>query len=137
MIEYLGSPEKALKEIARVLKPDGIAAITTPKAWHLDRLMIAGTAPVRLLGRALGWGRADRLPRRRLQPGELDRLANDAGLEPTGGSQYCFTPFPYPLTRIAPRLATRVNLPFERWHGSKAAGTSFFAQGYVGRYRKR
>jgi hypothetical protein len=30
----------------------------------------------------------------------------------------------------------RLNTPFERWHETKSALRSFFAHGYVGRYRR-
>ena len=40
------------------------------------------------------------------------------------------------LTRLAPNLCMRLNLPFERWHRTRGALPSFFAHGYDGRYRK-
>jgi len=136
VIEYLTAPHKALAEIARILKPGGVAVITAPKRWHVDHLTVAATAPVRALGRLLWQGTADKLPRVRMQPGELDEAASQAGLIPDGGSQYQFTPIPYPLTRLAPNLCMRLNLPFEKWHRTRSALPSFFAHGYVGRYRK-
>jgi len=136
VIEYLSAPRRAMAEIARILKPGGIAIVTVPKRSHIDQVMVAATAPVRALGRLFAQGTADSLPRLRMQPGELDRAAMEAGLIPDGGSQYQFTPIPYPLTRLAPNLCMRLNLPFEKWHETRAAAPSFFAHGYVGRYRK-
>ncbi len=136
VIEYLNTPDRALSEIARILKPGGIAVVTVPKRWHVDQLTVAAAAPVRALGRLFARGTADSLPRLRMQPEELDEAAIKAGLIPDGGSQYQFTPIPYPLTRLAPTLCMRLNLPFEKWHGTRASAPSFFAHGYVGCYRK-
>jgi ubiquinone/menaquinone biosynthesis C-methylase UbiE len=136
VIEYLKTPGRALSEIARILRPGGIALITVPKRWHIDRLTIAATAPVRALARALGAAGADNLPRLCLQPEELDTAAGSAALVPDGGAQYHFTPLAYPLPRIAPGLCMRLNAPFERWCKTRAGLPSFLAHGYVGRYLK-
>ena len=128
--------EGAMRECRRVLRPGGQAIITIPKRWHIDRLAVAATSPVRALARACGAGTADQLPRLRLQPDELDAAAQRAGLTLDGGAQYHFTILPYPFSRVAPDLCMRANLPFERWHASRAAMLSFFAHGYIGRYRK-
>jgi hypothetical protein len=85
----------------------------------------------------LGAATADHLPRLRLQPHELDAAARQQGLIPNGGSQYHFTPFAYPLTRVAPDLSMQMNMPFERFHEHRGAFVSFWAHGYVGRYVKR
>ncbi len=136
VIEYLETPHLALAEVARILRPGGTAIITVPKRSHIDRVMIAATAPVRALARMLGAGSADTLPRLRLQPGELDEAARRAGLIFDGGAQYHFTPLPYPLTRVAPQLCMRLNIPWERMYETRAALPSFLAHGYIGRYRK-
>lgn len=136
VLEYLNTPDRALAEMARVLKPGGIAIITTPKRWHVSRVTVAAMKPVRLLAKMFGAATADHLPRLRLQPQELDQAAQRAGLIPEGGSQYHFTPFAYPLTRVAPDLLMRLNIPFEKFHGQRGAFVSFWAHGYVGRYRK-
>lgn len=134
--EYLSSPDLALAEIVRVLRPGGIAIVTTPKRWHIDRVTIGVTKPFRAIARALGAASADNLPRLRLQPDELDEAARRVGLIPDGGAQYHFTPFPYPLPRVAPQLFMRLNAPFERLHEKRGALSSFLAHGYIGRYRK-
>jgi SAM-dependent methyltransferase len=136
VIEYLRTPDRALAEIARILRPGGQAIITVPKQWHIDRVTVATTTPIRAMGRACGLGTKDALPRLRLQPDELNAAARRAGLSVDGGAQYHFTLLPYPLPRIAPRLCMRLNLPYERWHATRRMILSFFAHGYVGRYRK-
>jgi ubiquinone/menaquinone biosynthesis C-methylase UbiE len=136
VLEYLNTPDQALREIVRVLKPGGIAIITTPKRWHVSRVTVAATKPVRVFAKLLGAATADHLPRLRLQPRELDEAARRVGLIPDGGSQYHFTPFAYPLTRVAPGLTMQLNMPFEKFHGQRGSFVSFWAHGYVGRYRK-
>jgi 2-polyprenyl-3-methyl-5-hydroxy-6-metoxy-1,4-benzoquinol methylase len=137
VIEYLKTPDRALAEIARVLKPGGVAIVTVPKRSHIDRLTIGATAPFRALARAIAGSGTDNLPRLRLQPSELDAAAQRAGLILEGGAQYHFTPLPYPLPRFAPSLMMRLNAPFERLAATRAALPSFLAHGYVGSYRKR
>ena len=136
VLEYLSSPRQALAEIFRVLKPGGMAVITMPKRWHVSRVTVAASKPIRLLAKFLGAATADDLPRLRLQPQELDQAARQAGLIPDGGAQYQFTPVAYPLTRVAPGLCMRLNLPFEKLHAQRGPFVSFWAHGYVGRYRK-
>jgi SAM-dependent methyltransferase len=136
VIEYLTRADRALREMARILRPGGVAIITVPKRQHIDLVAVAALAPVRAAARRAGMAGSDRLPRLRLQPDELDAAARAAGLVPDGGAQYNFTPVPYPFTRIAPNVAMRVNLPFERWYDAKDSVRSFFGHGFVGRYRK-
>jgi ubiquinone/menaquinone biosynthesis C-methylase UbiE len=136
VLEYLEASDKALREIARVLRPGGIAIVTVPKRWHIDRMTIAATAPFRAVARVFGVSGADKLPRLRLQPDELDEAAKRAGLIVDGGAQYHFTPLPYPLTRATPGPCMRLNLPYERFYESRSALPSFLAHGYIGKYRK-
>jgi 2-polyprenyl-3-methyl-5-hydroxy-6-metoxy-1,4-benzoquinol methylase len=136
VIEYLDTPDKAFSEIARVLRPGGTAIVTVPKRWHVDRVTIAATFPARALAKAMGATGTDKLKRLRLQPDELDRSAQAAGLIPDGGAQYHFTPLPYPLPRLLPSACMRMNRPFERLFKTRSALPSFLAHGYVGRYRK-
>jgi SAM-dependent methyltransferase len=136
VVEYLTAPDRALAEMARILRPGGTAIVTVPKRRHIDLLTIRALAPLRAVARRAGVPGSDRLPRLRMQPGELDRAAAAAGLVPDGGAQYHYTPLPYPSNRLAPALTMRLNLPFERWHAERDRVRSFFAHGYVGRYRK-
>jgi len=40
------------------------------------------------------------------------------------------------VTRVAPQLCMRLNIPWERMYETRAALPSFLAHGYIGRYRK-
>lgn len=136
VVEYLTQAARAVSEIARILRSGGTAVATVPKRQHIDLLMIGALAPARAIARRAGRALDDQLPRLRLQPDELDATASGAGLEPAGGSQYHFTPLPYPFNRLAPETTMKLNLPFERWHADRGRVRSFFAHGYVGRYLK-
>jgi ubiquinone/menaquinone biosynthesis C-methylase UbiE len=136
LIEYLRAPDRALAEIARILRPGGIAVVTVPRRWHIDHVMLALTAPVRATARAFGATGSDRLHRLRLQPRQLDAAAASAGLVADSGFHYYFTVLPYPVTRLAPTLSMRFNQRYERWHRSRSPIPCFFAHGYIGRYRK-
>jgi 2-polyprenyl-3-methyl-5-hydroxy-6-metoxy-1,4-benzoquinol methylase len=136
VLEYLRTPDCALREIARILRPGGTALVTVPKRWHIDMCTVAVASPIRWVARRLGRGTADGLRRLRFQPGELDAAARRANLIPDGGSQYHYTLLPYPLPRLAPSFSMHTNLRYESWHASRGALRSFFAHGFVGRYRK-
>jgi ubiquinone/menaquinone biosynthesis C-methylase UbiE len=137
VVEYLPQADQALAEISRVLAPGGIALVTVPKRWHIGWLAWTATAPVRRLVRLTGRSGADALPRLRMQPTQLDQAAARHDLVADGGSQYYFTPLPYPFTRLVPQVAMQVNRPFERFHRTRSPIGSFFAHGFIGRYRKR
>lgn len=136
VVEYLDSPSKMLFEIARVLRPNGLALITVPKRIHIDRATVALTTPFRKLAQFFVEAQSDQLPRLSLQPDELDAAAIEAGLVFEGGRQYQFTPLPYPLTRLAPDFFMKLNLPFERWSETRNSVLSFLGHGYIGLYRK-
>jgi SAM-dependent methyltransferase len=136
VIEYLPASERALAEIARVLRPGGVAIVTVPTRINLESAMLALSAPVRAVLRALTRKERSGVRHFGQQPAELDRRAAEAGLTADGFSHYFFTPLAYPVDRLAPRLAMRVNLAFERLHRIRHPLVAFLAQGYVGRYRK-
>lgn len=136
VLEYLPTPDRALREVARVLRPGGTAVVTVPKRLHIDRIGIRLSTPFRLLGRFLRLGSADTLPRLCLEPAELDAAAGRAGLRAESGALYHFTPLPYPLTKVAPGICFRLNMPFERYSRTDHPALRYLAHGYVGRYGK-
>ena len=137
VVEYLDKPDLMLAEIARVLRPNGIAIITVPKKFHVDNLTIKMTTPIRYIGKKLLGQQSDAVPRLRLQPEELDKQAEKAGLKFIDGRQYQFTLFPYPLTRVAPDFFMKLNLPFEKWTQTRNGLLSFLGHGYIGCYQKK
>jgi SAM-dependent methyltransferase len=137
VIEYLEKPLDAMQEIGRVLKPGGLALVSVSKRYHTDRLAAPLTAPVRWGARRLGFKGSGQVHRSGMQPSELDAAAALGNMVSEGGSHYNFTPVPYPLTRLAPRLTMRMNMPFERYHTTQNWLLGSLARGYLGRYRKR
>jgi ubiquinone/menaquinone biosynthesis C-methylase UbiE len=136
LLEYLTTPDHALQEISRVLRPPGIAVVTIPRRFHIDHLTVPLPAPLRALFRTLATFSADRLPRLRSQPDELNMAAARDALVRISGSQYQFTLIPYPSTTIAPKLSMRFTLNFERRHFTRAPAKSLFAHGYIAKYQK-
>lgn len=133
-LEYLRDIHAALAEMRRVVRPAGVVLVSIPKRWHVDRLMIGMTTPLRHAARAMWGRRSDSLRRTLLTPGRLDTLAFAAGLRPDAGTHYHFTPLPYPLTVLAPQLTLRLNRLFER--PRRSGGLTLLAHGYIGRYRR-
>ena len=137
VLEYLSTADLMFKEIFRVLRPGGLALITVPKRRHIDRFTVSITTPFRTLAKSFVKAQSDDLPRLALQPHELDAAAANAGFELVAGRQYQFTPFPYPLTRIAPNLFMKLNLLFENRPETRNSLLSYLAHGYIGLYRKK
>jgi ubiquinone/menaquinone biosynthesis C-methylase UbiE len=136
VIEYLESPQKAFTEMGRILRPGGVAVVSVSRRIHTDALARPLTAPVRWAARRAGFAGSGQVHRAGMQPREFQACAAAAGLVPDGFSNYGFTPLPYPLTRIAPGLTMRTNLPFERFHQSRNPVLTTLARGYLGRFRK-
>ena len=136
VVEYLNTPDLMLAEIHRVLKPGGTTIITVPKKFHIDSLTIGLTKPFRKLAKLFVASDTDSLPRLRMQPAELDKAAEKTGLKFIGGRQYQFTVIPYPLTRIAPDLCMKLNLPLEKFTETRNSVMSYLGHGYIGSYQK-
>jgi ArsR family transcriptional regulator len=136
VIEYLESPQKAFAEMGRILRPGGVAVVSVSRRIHTDALARPLTAPVRWVARRLGFSGSGQVHRAGMQPREFEAAAAVGGLVPEAYSNYGFTPAPYPLTRIAPALTMRTNLPFERFHDSRNPVLTTLARGYLCRFRK-
>jgi ubiquinone/menaquinone biosynthesis C-methylase UbiE len=108
VIEYLGSDEKALRELSRVLKPGGTVLLSVRNKLNLSRWLITSRD---LLQAIPGVGKSIELasnvahslitlppnggiPGRRHIPGQLKNALRGVGLQPTDFSFYHFAIFP-------------------------------------------
>jgi 2-polyprenyl-6-hydroxyphenyl methylase/3-demethylubiquinone-9 3-methyltransferase len=91
MIEHTAAPERALEELARVLRPDGLLVLTTPnRAWQ-GVVRAATRLRLRPFGgfeNFVGWRR-------------LERWCHDAGLEILAHRGFHPWPFQLGLSRAA------------------------------------
>ena len=86
VIEHVHNSQAHLREIKRVLKPDGLAYLATPNRFALlephYRLPLLSWLPTRLSDRYVRLlGRADGYDVNPLTPGDLRRIALGAGLD--------------------------------------------------------
>ncbi|MBV9189193.1 MAG: class I SAM-dependent methyltransferase [Betaproteobacteria bacterium] len=120
VLEYLPRYSRALAEIARVLKPGGIAVIALPNrasAYHVAR---DAWGKVRTLGRRLRGRRAPyRLAHNRCVPWQFDRELKRAGLvkETSRACNFMF----YPLQELAPGIADSLNRALLRFTAARFA----------------
>jgi|SRR5579872_2554234 len=142
LLEYFTREQmpQVMHEIARVLEPGGVAIITIPKKWHWQRVVNAALTPLR---EAVRWrpqsqlklAKKEGFKRLYLTPGELDDAACKQGLTKLDHRHYNVQIATGPIVSVAPRLSYVINRPFE-WF-ALLPGSSFFATGYIGMYKKR
>jgi SAM-dependent methyltransferase len=129
VIEYLERDDGVLKEIARVLQPQGVAFISVTNA--LTPLWFFETA-----GRLLGiWQKAVSLvkgvtfPKARVHiPSTVAKQASRFNLVEADRAYFHFTPVPFPLDRICPLLSRRAGLRMEKLSQTR---WSFLGRGCV------
>ena len=94
MIEHTAAPERAVEELARVLRPDGLLVLTTPnRVWQgvVRAASRLGLRPFGGLENFVGWRR-------------LERWCRDAGLEVLLHRGFHPWPFQLGLSRAARRV---------------------------------
>ncbi|HYR32710.1 MAG TPA: class I SAM-dependent methyltransferase [Burkholderiales bacterium] len=108
VLEYLPRYERALAEIARVLKPGGIAVLALPNRASAYHVASAAYVGLRSLERRLRGGRNPyRLAHNRCVPWKFDRELAAAGLCKLQ-SKACNFMF-FPLQALAPRFGDSLN----------------------------
>lgn len=117
VLEYLPRYSRALAEMARVLKPGGVAVIALPNraaAYHVAR---DAYRALRAFERKLRGRRAPyRLAHNRCVPWTFDRELAQAGLAKEA-SRACNFTF-YPLQELMPRVANSLNRSLLRFSGA-------------------
>lgn len=133
VLEYLPRYTRALAEIARVLKPGGIAVIALPNrasAYHVAR---DAYGRLRTLERRLRGRRAPyRMAHNRCVPWQFDRELLHAGLVKEA-SRACNFMF-FPLQELAPRIAESLNRALLRFSAARFA--SFIGAQYIVKAKK-
>lgn len=126
LLEYLGRHDRAVREVARVLRPGGIAVFSIPNGispYHLTRGMAFG---LWRLGKTLMGRPPSRPPKRHMAvPRRFRQVLDEAGLEPLPNAYCAF--FVFPLDMIAPRAHAKAaaalegltNIPLVAWTGAQ------------------
>ena len=133
VLEYLPRYSRALAEIARVLKPGGVAVIALPNRASAYHLVRDGYRQLRALERRL---RGRRVPycmaHNRCVPWQFDRELARAGLV-KDESRACNFMF-YPLQELAPRVANSLNRALLRFSAARFA--PFLGAQYIVKAKK-
>lgn len=119
VLPWLHSPERAIEELARVLRPRGHAIVTADNRLRLNMLVDPAESPLlaplkvpwRALKRRRGW-RPSGPPSRLYSPSSVDRMLLAAGLEPQRWGTVGFGPFTI-LRRSV--LGDRIGLRLHLW----------------------
>jgi 2-polyprenyl-3-methyl-5-hydroxy-6-metoxy-1,4-benzoquinol methylase len=122
VIPWLASPDVALREMARVLKPGGALLVNCDNAARLDHLVDPawnrGLAGLRKLVAKLvpgSWLPAAGLPVGRHSIAEFDSLLSTAGLEKEKGTTFGFGPFTlFDRTLVPRRLEVPLHYRLQR-----------------------
>ena len=113
VLPWLHSPDRAVREVARVLQPGGYLIANVDNRWRLNYLLDPRLSPVLAPGRRFVKWVLQRLGRRQ-QPAiptglqsrsEFDRLISSTGLDKVAGSTYGFGPFTVFGRRVLPNRA--------------------------------
>ena len=114
VIEYVPDPMQMLREIARVLRPGGVLALTLPHSqcaarnWGVAMKSFSKT----IRGRE---GEADQVTIRRYQADEFDRFLEPCGLRRIDSAFCGVRMLPWPLTDYWPGLTAKCNAICERF----------------------
>jgi ubiquinone/menaquinone biosynthesis C-methylase UbiE len=136
LLEYLDDMNPTFDEFARLLKPGGIAILTIPNKYSVNRFMMRNSGS---LTKAYQWFKqkagalipeSSPIVHHELPPGGLDDSMAARGFVPAGRAFYDFKLVMYPFSRLFPALAHSVNRRIE----NRAPG--FLANAYIGCYRK-
>jgi ubiquinone/menaquinone biosynthesis C-methylase UbiE len=137
LLEYLDDMAPTFKEIARVVKPQGVAVLTIPNLISLNRFLMRNTGFITALYRSwkklMGVEQKARreIVHKELAPGALDAAMKHVGFECVGKAFYDYKLICYPITRLLPQFAYAINRRIEN------RAPSFLANSYIGFYQKQ
>tara|TARA_Y100000310_G_C20671149_1_gene810370 strand:+ start:1356 stop:2138 length:783 start_codon:yes stop_codon:yes gene_type:complete len=132
VLEYLSKDDKALDEVARVLKPNGTAIITVPNklspALYADKLA-RFVLPKSVVERITTFNL-----HREHNPRELEEALKKRGLVKEDFAYFHFYPIPVPFDRFLPKFSVSVGKKMERWSKSRLG---ILGTGHIIKVRKR
>jgi ubiquinone/menaquinone biosynthesis C-methylase UbiE len=134
LLEYLDDMSPTFDELARLLRPGGLAILTIPNRRSLDRLILRNSEGLTTLYHWFKFG--GRIPRsidiihHELPPGHLNNFMLCRDFLLTDWAFYNFKLIVHPLSRLFPSIADSIN------HRIENRGPGFLATGYIGCYRK-
>lgn len=130
VLERIADDERALQEMARVLKPEGSLLLTVPNRWSpslmwRDHIFYPLVAMLRPIYRRLRHTEATDVIRghRRYGRRALTRRLARLGLQVEGTSYCGYDLLPAPLNRLVPTAATRLMRFAERLSATPLRGT--------------
>lgn len=119
VIPWLQFPERAIAELARVIKPGGHLLFTADNRWRLARLLDPSTSPVlsrpkRLLKKILPSFHVSPAPQEGIPSyqhsiGEVDKFLSNAGLERAYCTTLGFGPFTFLYRPIPQRIGLAIH----------------------------
>lgn len=132
VLEYLEKDDKAIDEMARVLKDNGVAIITVPNklspalylvklgTWLLPKWFVRKITTFEL--------------HREHNPKKLEQALSKRGLVKEDFAYFHFYPLPVPFDRVFPRFCVSVGKKMERWSKTKIG---VIATGHIIKVRKK
>ncbi len=132
VIEYLKTDDNALRELSRVLKPGGVAIISTQNKASFARTLLEGLFLI-----IPTWLKNHIVTIKQHHchvPWKLDRALAQVGLMKEDFAYHHFYPIPIPFDRVFPRFCVWAGKKMERWSRSRYAWMA--ATGYVVKVRK-
>ena len=136
LLEYLTDMQPTFHEIARVLKPGGLAVLTIPNYLSDNRYIMRHSGFITAISQWRKKPGAESESRqeffhKELSPGALDGFMRAVGLQGIGRAFYDYKLICYPFSRLFPEFAYAVNRRVEN------RAPSVLANGYIGFYGKQ
>lgn len=135
VVEYIDDDTAAISEMARVLKPGGVAIITLPNSHSPYRIwykIVCNKYLIDLVKKVLGRKSAS-LIHREYKLGEYDKMLKSCGLKTRDIVYYNFNLFFFPLDKIFPLIAS---LAANKMEGLSRSRLRWLGTGFIVKVKK-